>query len=1648
MNTDKFSWWSELRHGGMIISPAVLKEIFHKGYLEPSRYDYQYLRDNYIKFERWWDNPERSQTKLDKLHNWLDIVLERFLKLNSLQWRKGNEISNEQVHHTIIGENIKPNRLFYRTASDEIPSLALFVDPGTKLGFGKSKKQYGKVLEYLRGKKIKLALFTNGMTFRLCYAGLDHDSYVEWDAANWFSEGEYLPQLYGFYYLLGREGFYERDNCTFPLIEAIESSRTRQGELSSILGEQVRQAIEIILDEFGKSKKKHNNFIDSIKNNPDGTSINDDTVLSAIFQSSVRLVMRLVVILFAEARDLLPRTNELYHKHYGLEGLFEQLRKAKTIESSEFMDDLSSGWLRTLSLFKIIYLGSPHQDLQVPAYGGELFESGNPQSYDPVKRALALFEDPRFEISNSSLLKILEKLKYGKLKIKQGRSSTFMKGPVDFRELRTEFIGMIYEGILDYELKAANEPMLIINAGMQPILPLSVLEGLSEKQIKDLFDKLKQKDKKKDDEEESEEETNDEINSESEDIDENDDIDNEVDNDTTDESDNSDEILEDETTTRAQLWAEKTVECLGLVKRPRNKDENYTYEIKKRERAKNLLKEVYETGDYYISRWGGTRKGTGTFYTRPQLAIPTVIRTLEPLCYTESAEKEYEVVEIPESTSVSEPAAKYSSKIKLPKQPEEILSVKVCDPACGSGSFLVAALNYLTDALYESLIYHANMLNAKEANRITLPLGIVTDDPLDKNVLPCLPDEDDFEIRTKAKLKRHVVENCIYGVDLNSTAVELARLSLWIETMDRNLPFEFLDHKIKTGNSLVGAWLDTFQEYPLAAWLREGGDKNHTTEIHYEKETWTKAIKKRFNDVIKPEMVEVILLRAGQMKLDFIEDIGDPIEDHKKITEQYNELHKPDLSIFGLEQKAKLYNELLTSESYKNIKDRMDIWCSIWFWTGDKIEQCPTPKTFYKPETASLEIAKQISEQFKFFHWEIEFPDVFNPHSSGFDAVVGNPPWEISKPNSKEFFSNLDPIYRTYGKQEALKHQERLFDSNEEIEYNWLSYNAYFKGMSNYVKNAAYPFGDPEGNEDNKISLARGKKNFEYHNMWRLKRDLHKCFATDEHPFRYQGSADLNTYKMYLEYSYAVLHEKGRLGMIVPSGIYSDKGTQGLRNLFINKSKWEWLYSFENKNKIFDIHRSFKFNPIIIQKGKETDQIKTAFMKHNVIDWEEAKDFISYNKEQIIFYSPKSYAILELKFLEDLRIVDKIYKDSVLLGDNSNLEWKLDYSTELHMTGDSSCFVKRTKLENQNYIVNEYGTMIDGKRTIYLPLYEGKMIGQFDYSNKKWIRGDGRSAIWEKLDFPKTFNSRYYVSIDDYKNVATHHLLKLAFNDITTSVHHRTMFSALVPRFPCSHLVPVFTSVNINLLPSLCSIFNSFVYDFIVRRKIGYLHLSYFILEETPLVLKSKIPYAADLISYSLSCNHISFAEDWIRLSQASPNLKLKNWLSLWAITPHERLRLRCILDAIVAELYGLDYEDFAWILRDDPTDPKGFWRVDKDKPKELRQTTLTLQAFKRLKEVGLDEFIKEDWQFPKHIQEQLGPRFLDWQLEGTPEESWKECEYHAKQILGEEGFKNFIDELENGKTEENVVKEKTGKYGKDEEMIDLFRKKDQIDLF
>ena len=203
------------------------------------------------------------------------------------------------------------------------------------------------------------------------------------------------------------------------------------------------------------------------------------------------------------------------------------------------------------------------------------------------------------------------------------------------------------------------------------------------------------------------------------------------------------------------------------------------------------------------------------------------------------------------------------------------------------------------------------------------------------------------------------------------------------------------------------------------------------------------------------------------------------------------------------------------------------------------------------------------------------------------------------------------------------------------------------------MKFASSPFGDPDQIDKaaERFTIARGNAGKELHTRWRDARVKSYGFAASDHPFHHRGSGKAYTYKLFLEQAHALLTEGGRLGFIVPSGIYSDDGTKVLRELFLDRCRWEWLFGFENQESIFDIEKRFKFNPVIIQKGGATDAVRTAFMRRKLEDWERAEGLVTpYGRDRVERFSPYSKAILEIQSGRDLEILEKIYSNSVLVG--------------------------------------------------------------------------------------------------------------------------------------------------------------------------------------------------------------------------------------------------------------------------------------------------------------------------------------------------------------------------------------------------------------
>ncbi|MBN1204829.1 MAG: hypothetical protein JXB05_07890 [Myxococcaceae bacterium] len=1638
----KRDWWSSLNHGGLLIAPARLEEFFGEP-LEPLPWKLE---------ERLRRDTTRVKEDEKHIGALLDTVLSDILGLGVMT--KESSIDKSWSHKLLTGENYRPNRLWLGSFGDVFPIFVIRArgESTPRLGIGRGRREVSKVIEWLRLADQKVGLLTNGRQFRLIHAGADYDAWCEWDTDLWFEEGKPGLQVEALRQLLRLEALKAPAKGEHSkLVEAILASRRGQAQLSAALGERVRQAVETLIRASAQ-------VIDPLLQGEKPRAAPADLYIAA-----TRMVMRLVVVLFAEARELLPRDNPLYHGSYGLQGLREELDRAAG-GRAERLRTRSSAWPRLLGLFRLVAEGSGHEELLIPAYGGGLFEAGKADSTDAVSRALAALESANNVITDDTVRTVLEYLTRSPVKVRQGRGSALVMQPVDFSDLSSEYIGILYEGLLDFELRRVpdNDTFVFLNVGNEPALPMSRLEKMDERALKSLFEKLKAQpsaDGGEVDEEENDDEDQEAAPSQD-------------DESSSDSAPDPADVESDghlAAKQRVSKWARRAVIAAGLVNARRGREPDAA-EVDSAQ--KQLVRRVLASGEWFLVRWGGTRKGAGTFYTRPQLAGPTARRTLQPLAYDVVKEAK------DERTGLTE-AMKWA-----PKKPEEILALKVCDPAMGSGSFLVSSLRFLSQALMESLFHHGR-IEPKGNDRTICRLadGVAAGHPKEE-LLPLPKDDPEFQDQLRARLKRHIVEACIYGVDFDPVAVELARLAMWIETMDRNLPFEFLDHKLKLGNALIGCWFDRFQDYPLAAWEREGGDKAHNRFVHHYREQvgtrgkskgkpekkgdkWTHAIVQFAAEKIYPELSEQIRSQF-QPSFSFGQEKSSATSVHDEARKAVEQMRR--LAVHEVERRAELYKtRVRDNEAVKQVRRQFDAWCAVWFWPGDRIADAPRPMTLHTlPENVAA-IVDEVAREHRFFHWEIEFPDVFTREGSGFDAIVGNPPWDIQKPNSKEFFSNHDPLYRTYGKQEALDEQEELFNADAAIEFDWVKYQAVFKARSNWVKYAGRPFGDPAEAEDEKgLSLARGNVNSHLHSTWRQIRKKRKGYADPTHPYVHQGSADVNTYKMFLETAHAILRTGGQLGFIVPNGLYTDKGSTHLRDLFLNKCRWQWLFGFENREGIFDIDSRFKFAPIIVQKGGQTEAIRAAFMRRQLEDWETPQDHIlAYPRERVEQFSPKSRAILELSSQRDLEVLRKMYSNGVLLGHEGPGGWGIKYATEFHMTNDSKLFPPRPQWEEKGYIPDEYGNWLKGRWKEYhgpkpilerkqglvlsldgsqalraeeiedvaLPLYEGRMIGQFDFSEKGWVSGKGRSAQWRNLPFEnKTLEPQFLMARQDFLdaqdregNAKATRALKLGFMDVSSATNSRTMIASTTFDCPHGNKVPVLSlKQQTERSPlELGTVLNSFVFDFAVRARLGGLTLNWFIVEETalPKSVNQQVCAALRTAALALNCTATRFAPAWL---EARPKTKSQPWRSHWAVTRYERMRVRCIVEALVAHSFGVTLDDFAWILRETALpqgangarlSPKGFWRIDQDQPVELRLPALAYIAYRDLSRIGIDKFLEDTgWQLPDKIRltelsalgcegsqevnvaERLGARLFEWQRQPTSE-SWQECELHAQTL-------------------------------------------------
>ena len=453
-----------------------------------------------------------------------------------------------------------------------------------------------------------------------------------------------------------------------------------------------------------------------------------------LYEAALTVMMRLVFLFCAEERDLLLLGDELYDKNYSVSTLREQLRVTATNFGEEVLERRHDAWSRLLTIFRAVYGGVQHHRLKLPAYQGELFDPDRFPFLEGRTAGTSWKDTPSqpIPVDNRTVLHLLEALQVLQVRLPGGGPATPRK--LSFRALSILQIGHVYEGLLDHTAVKATEPVLGLSGPRdhEPEVPLPKLEALAAKGEDELLAFVKEE---------------------------------------TGRSSVApvkrllatapDDLTLSRFRTACQgdekLW-ERIKPFAGLVRL-----DTFDYPVV------ILPRSVYVTA-------GTDRRSSGTHYTPESLTEPIVRYTLEPLVYEGPAE------------------GKPREQWRL-RSAKELLDLKICDMACGSGAFLVQVCIFLSLRLLEA--WEEAEKRVQGSPRIT-PYGEVSKG---------LPDEQLIPVDRQERLiyaRRLVAERCIYGVDKNPLAVEMAKLSLWLLTLAKDKPFTFLDHAIRCGDSLVG----------------------------------------------------------------------------------------------------------------------------------------------------------------------------------------------------------------------------------------------------------------------------------------------------------------------------------------------------------------------------------------------------------------------------------------------------------------------------------------------------------------------------------------------------------------------------------------------------------------------------------------------------------------------------------------------------------------------------------------------------------------------------------------------------------------------------------------------------------------------------
>ncbi len=789
---------------------------------------------------------------------------------------------------------------------------------------------------------------------------------------------------------------------------------------------------------------------------------------------------------------------------------------------------------------------------------------------------------------------------------------------------------------------------------------------------------------------------------------------------------------------------------------------------------------VREGGNIVVRPNVFARKDSGSYYTPDDLVDLIVRETAGPLV---DARMDAFAAEATDVATREVPEDRRMGRLKRLDPAERTLELKVCDPAMGSGHFLVNLVDYLADRVIEAMAEAEAIQDgylSPLAERIEGIRNTIMDNAEDRGWTFDPGQLDDRHI-----VRRMVLKRCVYGVDKNPMAVELAKVSLWLHTFTVGAPLSFLDHHLRCGDSLFGAWVEPtirrtdeqsslFLRGPLARATRaaapmqiiEGLTDAEIAEAHRSADIFAEV-----SEMTAPLHAFVSLfhafdwlgIRKGPVRTAFLKWLD---------------------GVFG-DQIAIAQGEPFDS------------------------------KDAHLPH---LNDALGLAANERFLNWQVAFPGVWSDWEAkelkgGFDAVIGNPPWDRMKLQQVEWFAARRP---------EIAMAPRAADR---------------KRMIAELQKAEDPLA-----EDFRLASERAAAGA------RVAR------TSGDYPLLARG--DLNLYSLFVERAMTLVKPDGMVGLLVPSGIASDKMAAPFFKSVATEGRLKALYDFENRRTRYDttsffpdVDSRFKFCAFVASPAPWTQPARCAFFLQDVSETKDRERCFSLSAADFARVNPNTGTAPIFRSRRDAELTAAIYERLPVLVDRSSGEevkaWPVKYSTMFHMTNHSGLFRTRSELEEKEGAWPVGGNRYQSPSGEWVPLYEGKMVQAFDHRaasiviNPKNLHrpAQPRPATPEQHSDPNWLpDPQYWVLRDTTTFPEAPYLL--GFKDVTAPTNVRSMIAALIPGSGVGNTLPIVSADWYGGADAACLVanFNAVLFDYVARQKIQGQHLNWFIVEQLPVV--------------------------------------------------------------------------------------------------------------------------------------------------------------------------------------------------------------------